>query len=186
MGSGEPDPAGERALLAAFLDDARHAVITTLIGVPVALLREPLISPDSSSLLGVVRHLTHLERWWFAHTFAGLDVAIETGVDSPHGGWALDRSDTPWTVVGRYQDECQRSRRISEHAAMDDLARRPAPDGRRVVLRWVMLRMIEATNRHAGQADVLRHLIVGTTSRSRPPSPAARPFHRRPDPARGA
>ena len=114
--------------MVASLDDARHAVVAALTGVPVALLREPLVWPDGS-LLAIVKHLTHLERWWFAHTFAGLDVAVETGVDSP--GWALERSDTPWTVVARYHAECQRSRQISEHAAMDDVAaaRRPTAGG---------------------------------------------------------
>ena len=73
MGHSDTEVAGERDVLVASLDDARHAVLAALTGVPVALLREPLIWPDGS-LLAIVKHLAHLERWWFAHTFAGLDM----------------------------------------------------------------------------------------------------------------
>ncbi len=73
MRRSDAEVAGERDVLGAFLDDARRAVVSTLTGVPVALLREPLIWPHGS-LLAIVKHLAHLERWWFAHTFAGLDM----------------------------------------------------------------------------------------------------------------
>jgi catechol 2,3-dioxygenase-like lactoylglutathione lyase family enzyme len=164
MGCAEPDVAPERILLSASLDAARRAAVAALIGVPVALLREPLVAPDSSSLLGVIHSLTHLERWWFAHTFAGLDVAIEPLGRHRRDRWSLGRSDTAWTVLAEYRAECRRSRHITEHAALDDVSARAAPDGQRVVLRWVLLRMIEETNRHTGEAEVLRHLIDGATT----------------------
>ncbi len=163
MGGAEPDPAGERALLSASLDAARRAAVAALIGVPVALLREPLVSPDSSSLLGVIRHLTHLERWWFARTFAGLDVAIDHSGSFRHAGSSLGHTDTASTVLAQYDAECRRSRHITEHAGLNDVSARAAPDGRQVALRWVLVRMIEETNRRAGHADILRDLIDGAT-----------------------
>jgi Protein of unknown function (DUF664) len=162
MGHAKPELAGERAALAASLDAARRAVVATLVGVPAPLLREPLVSPDSS-LLGVIKHLVLLERWWFAHTFAGLDVALQDSDDHPPVGWPLERSDTPRSVLDEYRAECRRSRGIVERAGLDDLAARPSPSGREVVLRMVVLHMIEQTNRHAGHADVLRCLIDGAT-----------------------
>jgi hypothetical protein len=53
----------------------------------------------------------------------------------------------------------QRSRELIERAGLDDAAARTTPSGREVVLRWVLLHMIEQTNRHAGHTDVLHHLI---------------------------
>lgn len=165
MGRDEPEITGDRALLTASLDTARHAVVSTLVGLPVALLREPLVSPDSS-LLGVVKLVTLLERRWFAHTFAGLDVALEDTGRHRHIGWRLERSDTARTVVADYRAECQRSREIIERAGLDELSTRPTPSGLQVALRWVVLHVIEQTNRHAGHADVLRHLIDGATGPS--------------------
>jgi hypothetical protein len=162
MGRDEPEITGERPLLAASLDAARQAAVETLIGVPVALLREPLVSPDGS-LLGVIKHLTLLERQWFAHTFAGLDVALEDTERHGNIGWWLERSDTARTVVAQYRAECQRSREIIERAGLDDVAARPTFSERVVVLRWVVLHMIEQTNRCVGRAHVLRHLIDGAT-----------------------
>ena len=34
-----------------------------------------------------------------------------------------------------------------------------------VNLRWVLMHLLEETERHAGQADILRELIDGTTGR---------------------
>ena len=150
MGRAKPELAGARAALAA------------------SLLREPLVSPGSS-LLGVIKHLVLLERLWFAHTFAGLDVALEDPHDHPPIGWPLDHSDTPRSVLGQYRAECRRSRGILERAGLDDVSARPIAGAGEVVLRMVVLHMIEQTNRHAGHADVLRCLIDGATGA---PSPA--------------
>jgi Protein of unknown function (DUF664) len=158
----EPEITNERAVLTASLDEARHAVVATLVGVPDALLTEPLVSAYSS-LLGVIKHLTLLERRWFAYTFAGLNVPLEDTEDAPYIGWRLTSSDTVRNVVAQYCAECQHSREIIEHAGLDDVAARPTPNGREVVLRWVVLRMVEQTNRHAGHAQVLRHLIDRAT-----------------------
>jgi Protein of unknown function (DUF664) len=167
MGRAKPELTGDGAMLAASLDAARHSVVATLVGVPTELLGEPLVSPESS-LLGVIKHLVLLERRWFAHTFAGLDVALEDPDDHPPVGWPLERSDTARSVLDQYRAECRRSRGIVERAGMDESAARPTPNGRRIVLRWVVLHMIEQTNRHAGHADVLRCLIDGATGARSP------------------
>jgi hypothetical protein len=161
MRRSDPEAAGERDILAASLDDARHAVVANMTDVPVALLREPLLWPHGS-LLAIVKHLTTLERWWFAHTFAGLDMAHPWSAGTSPEEWRLERSDTAWAVMARYHGACKRSRLIAERAALDQVAARAATPGHPVALRWIMLHMIEETNRHAGHADVLRQLIDGT------------------------
>jgi Protein of unknown function (DUF664) len=162
MRRSDAEVAGERDVLGGFLDDARRAVLSTLTGVPVALLREPLIWPHGS-LLAIVKHLTHLERWWFVQTFAGLDMTPASFAGRSPEEWRLERSDTAWGVIARYHGACQRSRLIADGAALDQIAACAATSGRRVALRWIVLHMIEETNRHAGHADVLRQLIDGTT-----------------------
>ena len=154
----------ERGLLVASLERAREAVLARLAGVPVVLLGEPLVSPHSS-LLGVVKDLTRLERWWLSHTFAGGPDAPDA-VRPPPIGSRLERSDTASTIIHDYHAECARGRSIIRHSALDDLAARPLAGGDRVTLRWILLHLIEETSRRAGHADVLRHLIDGTTTPS--------------------
>jgi Protein of unknown function (DUF664) len=79
--------------------------------------------------------------------------------------------------VAQYRAECERSREIIDRAGLDEVAARPTPSGRKVVLRWVVLHMIEQTNRHAGHADVLRHLIDGATAASPATGASLRPSH---------
>jgi Protein of unknown function (DUF664) len=155
--------AAERAVLGACLDDARAAVVSTLEAVPAALLREPLVSTEGS-LLAIVKHLAHLERWWFAHTFAGLDVVFPWSDEDPDADWRLDPSDTARRVLALYDAECRRSRRVVAAAGLDDVPARAPSAGSSVGLRGVLLRMIAETSRHAGHADVLRQLIDGESA----------------------
>jgi uncharacterized damage-inducible protein DinB len=155
--------AAERAELGAFLDGARAAVEANLANVPGALLREPLVS-SGGSLLGIVKHLAHLERWWFAYTFAGLDVDFPWTDDDPDADWRLERGETARSVLADYHAECRRSRMIVATATLDEVAARSDESTDPKALRWVLLHMIAETSRHAGHADLLRQLIDGESS----------------------
>ena len=167
--------AAERAVLVTFLDDARAGVVANLADVPSALLSEPLVS-SGASLLGIIKHLAHLERWWFAYTFAGLDVEFPWTDDDPDADWRVERGETARRVLALYDAECQRSRTVVAAATLDDIAARPSRTAHPVALRWVLLHMIAETSRHAGHADLLRQLIDGESS----PPPCASP---RPSPS---
>jgi hypothetical protein len=156
----EPAMAGEHALLRRFLDQERLAVLHSLAGVPAGLLREPLVVPDGS-LLAIVRHLTHLERWWFTYTFAGVDSVFPEGAVGPGGDWRLDPRQTTTEIVRSYRAECARSRRQVERASPDQVAARPAAPGHVVTLRWIYLHVIVETSRHNGHANFMRSLIDG-------------------------
>ena len=66
-----------------------------------------------------------------------------------------------------YRESCDRSRATVEAASLDDSAtwgkvKNHRPD-EVYTLRWIVVHMIEETARHAGQADILREQIDGTT-----------------------
>ena len=152
--------AAGRAEFEAFLDEARGAVVANLANVPGPLLREPLLS-SGGSLLGIVKHLAHLERWWFAYTFAGLDVAFPWTEDDPDADWRVERGETARGILDLYDAECRRSRMVVAAATLEEVAARSDPSTTPVALRWVLLHMIAETSRHAGHADLLRQLIDG-------------------------
>ncbi len=61
-------------------------------------------------------------------------------------------------LLGRYDDQCSRSRAIAASYDLDHVVSHPALG--QVSLRWIMVHMIEETARHAGHADILREQIL--------------------------
>ena len=146
------EPMDERASLEAWLDYHRAVAVWKLQGVSDEDARRPMV-PSGTSMLGLVKHLAGVERWWFPIVFAGLDV-VDMDDD-----WEIG-DDTVDGVIETYRFECTRSREISRGAAsLDQVAvhpKRPAP------LRWIMVHMIEETARHNGHLDILREQIDGS------------------------
>ena len=73
----------ERELLDAHINFAREMVIYSVHGITKddGVKR---LGPSATSLLGVLRHLTEVEYWWFQDRFAGVPVsACRPFLDSP-------------------------------------------------------------------------------------------------------
>ncbi|GIF05460.1 DinB family protein [Actinoplanes siamensis] len=158
----EPVPradGGELDTALAFLAFARSCVLKKVDGLDEEQLRRRLVVSDTT-LLGLVRHLTDTERYWFGYTLAGDDrwAGVDFGMVVP-----ADRS--PAEVVADYRTAIAESD-AHIHAAGDPEARtaRPVHDEPRT-LRWVLAHATSETVRHAGHADILRELIDGVTGR---------------------
>ncbi|WP_285490785.1 DinB family protein [Amycolatopsis taiwanensis] len=147
---------GERDVLTGFLDYLRAAVAAKAEGTPETQARAPGV-PSGTNLLGLVKHLTYVERHWLL----GHDVADWQATFHP----APD--DTTDTILAAYRETIIEANR--EIASWDDLTEpgpRPARRGRPgPSRRWTLAHLIEETARHAGHADILRELIDGTTGR---------------------
>jgi hypothetical protein len=147
--------AEEKATLLGFLDYLRDAIAAKTDGVPEPQIRTPGV-PSGTSLLGLVKHLTCVERFYFL----GEDV----------DDWKATLHPTPEETVDDvltdYRDAVRRANQVIE--ACTDLTR-PAPKAPRrqsaPSMRWVLVHMIEETGRHAGHADILREQIDGAVGR---------------------
>ncbi|MGI8492657.1 MAG: DUF664 domain-containing protein [Acidimicrobiales bacterium] len=61
----EPDRvAGERKTLEQWLDFHRLTLLQKCEGLTAAQLKQRAVSPSRLSLLGIVRHMADVERWW--------------------------------------------------------------------------------------------------------------------------
>jgi len=150
---------GELDTALAFLSFARHCVLKKASGLSDAQLRAVLVD-SGTSILGLVQHLSEVERYWFGHHLAGAawDDGQELGMTVPAGRAAAD-------VLAGYQTAIEDSDRAIR-AAGDPEARVAVPvEGKRHTLRWVMAHMTSETARHAGHADILREQLDGTTGR---------------------
>jgi uncharacterized damage-inducible protein DinB len=141
---------GERDVLTGFLDYLRAAVAAKAEGVPDDQARAPGV-PSGTNLLGLVKHLTHVERHWLlGHRVTDWQATFHPAPD-----------DTTGTILAAYRETVAEAN--EEIASWADLTE-PGPR-RGASRRWTLTHMIEETARHAGHADILRELIDGNTGR---------------------
>lgn len=151
-----PRTGDEKAMLSAFLDRYRETMIWKLQGLSKEQASRRLV-PSDTTLLGVVKHLAYVERYWF-HDFKGDPISFPWNEGEPEREFVIEREDTVESITALYEGEIARSREIVEQSSLDDLSK-PAKEP--LSLRWIMIHMIEETARHAGHADILRELTDG-------------------------
>ncbi|SDU62480.1 DinB family protein [Jiangella alkaliphila] len=154
----QPPPrtgSSEKDVLTGFLDYLRESVLAKVAGVPEPDVRTPGVA-SGTNLLGLVKHLTHVERF----------VLLGQDVPSWPATFHAGPDETTDGVVHGYREAIAATDEVI--AACDDLER-PAHAGRRgrpaPSMRWALVHLIEETGRHAGHLDILRELIDGRTGR---------------------
>ncbi|REH54223.1 uncharacterized protein DUF664 [Kutzneria buriramensis] len=160
---GPPLTAGERETLRAFLDFHRATLAVKCEGLSDEDLRKQASPPSTLSLLGLVRHLTEVERTWFRMVIDGEDVGL---VYSPSMDYqaAYDASSaTREEAFALWEAEVARSREIELAAESLDVTAYNARWEEEVSLRLVMHHMIHEYARHNGHADFLREALDGVT-----------------------
>ncbi|WP_433434768.1 DinB family protein [Nonomuraea sp. CA-141351] len=151
----------EREVLEAFLDCQRRQIKAKVVGVPEEAARRRIV-PSMTTLAGLIKHLTAVERNWFQRHLAQRDPAdIPGNSRGDDQSWELRADDTLDHLIAEYDKVCQESRDIAAGFALDDTV--PSKRLGRMSLRWIYTHMIEETAQHAGHADILRELIDGST-----------------------
>jgi uncharacterized damage-inducible protein DinB len=159
-----PLEAGERHMLAAWLDLQRATLAMKCEGLTDDQLRKRAVPPSSLSLLGLIRHMAEVEHNWFRPLLLGEDMA---GLWAP--GPELDPEPAFDDVAtadvegsfAAWRAECDRARELAD--AAESLEVTCMRGGARFSLRWVMVHMIEEYARHNGHADLIRERIDGST-----------------------
>jgi uncharacterized damage-inducible protein DinB len=169
MSSAPPDPrteppyiAGERQMLELWLDFHRDTLVMKCAGLSPEQLRERSVPPSSMSLLGLVRHMTEVERNWFRRVLEGEEAPPLYYSDAdPDGDFDNVVDADPETAMAAWRAECDRSRSLAAaRVSLDDVGR-ALREGQQVSLRWILVHMVEEYARHNGHADLLRERIDG-------------------------
>ncbi|WP_433263085.1 DinB family protein [Micromonospora vinacea] len=149
----------ERAVLTSFLDFHRAVLLRKLRGLSDADARRQLV-PSATTLVGLVKHLTLVERNWFPTLLAPEpgDVYLTSEEDAV-ASFTLDDQETVVGLTEAYERACARSREVAASVDLDHVV--PHPQLGEVSVRWILVHMIEETARHAGHADILRELTDG-------------------------
>ncbi len=146
-----------RAQFEVFLDDHRRALNGCLDGLTEEQVRRSLV-PSRTTLLGLVKHATFVEKVWFDEAVTCRSRA-EIGIPAtPDESFILDDDDTISTVQRAHREAYEASRRATSSLGLDDMVhgnrRGPLP------LRWVYLHMLRELAQHCGHADILREQLI--------------------------
>jgi uncharacterized damage-inducible protein DinB len=157
-----PRTADEKTTLVAFLEWQRATLARKCAGLTTEQLRRRSAAPSTLSLLGLIRHLTDVERGWFRRTLELEEVAdlYATEADPDADFNDIDGADVDETFAA-WRSECERASQIIARHQLTDEGRQRT--GRAVSLRWILVHMIEEYSRHNGHADLLRERIDGAT-----------------------
>ncbi|HWK80828.1 MAG TPA: DinB family protein [Thermomicrobiales bacterium] len=153
----------EKASLLGFLNYQRDTLLCKLAGLDDEQVRRPHV-PSGLTLLGLVKHLTDVERSWFRETVGGEDLSSLWDDDDPQRYWRIEPDDTTEGIIAGYREEIARANAIVAAADLNARVRgKVTPSHQALTIRWVVLHMIEETARHLGHADLIRESIDGAT-----------------------
>jgi hypothetical protein len=162
----EPDRiSSERESLQQWLDYQRATLLMKCTGLAAEQLKQRAVSPSQLSLLGLVRHMTEVERWWFR-----MHAAQEDGLKFPYDpdSIGLDFADVEGADaagnLAAFHEECAVCDAGIRDKSLDDVvpSRGDHPERTRDI-RWIYVHMIEEYARHNGHADLIREVVDGTT-----------------------
>jgi uncharacterized damage-inducible protein DinB len=159
-----------KADLHRYLQEAREALLWKLDRLSEHDVRRPL-TPTATNLLGIVKHVASVEAGYLGDTF---------GRPSPESlPWFADDAEPNadmWATASESRAEIvDLYRRVWAHSdatitalPLDAPGSVPwwSPAKREVTLHRILVHMIAETERHAGQADIVRELIDGAAGLS--------------------
>lgn len=160
----ESTSVGERATLLDFIKGCRQTLELKCQGLDAEQMARRTVPPSNLSLLGLIRHMADVERYWFRTVLSG-EVAPrryrttddrDADFNGAHADPAIvDEAWEAWHEEVTYAEHCVDT--------FEDLGTTvPLPDEEEVVaVREVLNHMIEEYARHCGHADLIRERIDG-------------------------
>ncbi len=160
----------QKADLRRYLHAGREALLWKLDGLSEYDIRRPLV-PTGTNLLGLIKHQAGVELAYFGDTFgrpASQDQLPWDEADPNSDMWATATESREF-ITGRYRRAWAHSDATIDALALDAIGHVPwwPSDRNEVTLHHILVRVATDTNRHAGQADIIRELIDGTAGLAR-------------------
>ena len=124
-----PTAAGERELLQGFLDFHRGTLLWKVSGLTSEQLVQRAVDPSSMSLIGLVRHLSEVEKYWFHRALAqGRRAEV---LDRRAPGWRLRPRGRGTGRAGPrgLPADVRTSDELAARYALDDTFTRPNHEG---------------------------------------------------------
>lgn len=147
----------ERTQLDAFIEEYRSAIEVTLDCLTEEQARRRLVS-SATTLLGLLKHVTWMQRVWFEECVGGTPLRELGLVQSPDESFRLSDDDTVASVTAAHREACATARTAIADLPLDAVLT-GHPAGPRT-LRWVYLQVLRELAHHCGHADILREQVL--------------------------
>jgi hypothetical protein len=149
----------ERSLLDGWLDYYRATLLAKCEGLSGEQLVTRSCQPSPMSLLGLVRHMTEMERV-YGHRLADWSVGLlYCTAENQEGDFEAVAAAGSATDLETFRQHCARTRQIMASHQLDDTFGQVNS----YTLRWFYQYLIKEYARHLGHADLLRERIDGAT-----------------------
>jgi uncharacterized damage-inducible protein DinB len=153
--------ADERAMLDGWLDYHRRTLLWKCEGLSDEELKTASVPPSKMTLLGLVRHMSEVERGWFAEFFGTEETEIYCTPDNRDADWDDVGDADAAADLATLRREIETYREHAARSSLDDV--QTDSRGRDINLRWIYTHMIEEYARHNGHADLIRERVDGAT-----------------------
>lgn len=157
MGSFDVPLDDERTQLEAFIEDYRSAIEMTLNCLTEEQARRRLV-PSATTLLGLLKHVTWMQRVWFEECVGGRSRRQLGLVSSPDESFRLSDDDTVALVTAAHREACATARTVVADLPLDAVVTGHRTGPR--TLRWVYLQVLRELAHHCGHADILREQVI--------------------------
>jgi hypothetical protein len=150
---------GERGLLDGWLEYYRATLLAKCDGLSGDQLVARSCEPSPMSLLGLVRHMTEMERV-YGHRLADWNIGFLycTNEDEEADFEAVTAAGAE-ADLATFREHCARTREVMRaHRLSDTFGKKNS-----YTLRWFYQYLIKEYARHLGHADLLRERIDGAT-----------------------
>ena len=157
-----PDEGDERALLEAFLEFHRETFLWKCSELTPEQLCQRSVATTGMSMLGLIRHLSDVERHWLREVAGGESIASQywgnPDHDSDFDDIDIENAEADYAAYLAEVEVCRANQGLDFDATI------VAPNGRdRFTFRWILIHLIEEYARHNGHADLIREAIDGAT-----------------------
>jgi hypothetical protein len=157
MGSFDVPLDEERTQLEAFVEEYRRDLELTLDGLTEEQVRRRLV-PSATTLLGLLKHVTWMQRVWFEQCVGGTSRRELGLVQSVEESFRLADDDTIASVTAAHRAACTTARALVADLPLDVVVTGHAAGPR--TLRWVYLQVLRELAHHCGHADILREQVI--------------------------
>jgi uncharacterized damage-inducible protein DinB len=154
--------------LQGYLQRARDALVWKLEGLSEYDARRPLV-PTGTNLLGLLKHSACVELGYFGATFGRpsdepIEAASLASDAEPNADMWATAEESREEIIGFYRRAWTHADATIEALPLEALGRVPWWPAERaeVTLHRILVHVIAETDRHVGQADIVRELIDGS------------------------
>ena len=157
---------GELESLTSWLRFYRETLLWKCAGLDAAQLRSQACGPSIMSLLGIVRHMTDVERAWFRQRIGGEAVSFIYWSDADGDPDFSDVADAdPAADFAAFEAEVRYSELVVIGRDLNEVIEYQNRTGDAFArnVRWILIHMIEEYARHLGHCDLIRERIDRST-----------------------